>query len=216
MRKAVWASYYHRISTDDFPRHVFCPGDESTWCRYNKAKICGNAYHHKHPLPQSVAVVIRPVYKSLSDPALLRKCLHGQTQNPNESLNSVIWSKIPKTVFVGYNTFSVGVYDAVLIYNEGCMGKIKGLKQLGLEVGVNAQTIFKEIDKQRLYKSEYKQLVKHFKKRNINRKRKLEDEEENPDDPAYGAGCIKKVRVTSTRNSRKLYFQIFRYIFLKN
>ncbi|GFX90788.1 uncharacterized protein TNCV_3166191 [Trichonephila clavipes] len=34
----------------------------------------------------------------LSHPALLKKCLGGKTQNPNESLNSFIWKFCPKTI----------------------------------------------------------------------------------------------------------------------
>ncbi|GFV32518.1 hypothetical protein TNCV_1054991 [Trichonephila clavipes] len=35
---------------------------------------------------------------------LIEKCLHGRTQNPNESFNKCIWERIPKTVFVGIET----------------------------------------------------------------------------------------------------------------
>ena len=43
---------------------------------------------------------IRPIFLDLSKYELLAKCLHGETQNNNESLNNMIWVKYPKNVFV--------------------------------------------------------------------------------------------------------------------
>ncbi|GFS97164.1 uncharacterized protein TNCV_1921111 [Trichonephila clavipes] len=50
---------------------------------------------------------------------LLKKCLHGRTQNPNESFNKCIWERIPKTVFVGIETLKFGVMDAIICFNDG-------------------------------------------------------------------------------------------------
>ena len=33
MRKAIWAIYYHKLSTDEKPIHDFCPNDSETWCK---------------------------------------------------------------------------------------------------------------------------------------------------------------------------------------
>ena len=54
---------------------------------------------------------INPVFEELSDDKLLRKCLHGKTQNQNESYNSTIWHRILKSIFVSATTFQLGVYD---------------------------------------------------------------------------------------------------------
>ena len=37
----------------------------------------------------------------IANDKLLSKCLDGKTQNQNESLNGMIWNRLPKTVFVG-------------------------------------------------------------------------------------------------------------------
>ncbi|GFU48789.1 uncharacterized protein TNCV_4468391 [Trichonephila clavipes] len=44
----------------------------------------------------------------LANPELLKKCLHGGTQNPNESVNNVIWSRVPKKTFVQLEVLSLG------------------------------------------------------------------------------------------------------------
>lgn len=36
MHNAVWATYYHRLSTDTNPQHDKCPTDVDSWCKYNK------------------------------------------------------------------------------------------------------------------------------------------------------------------------------------
>jgi len=41
-----------------------------------------------------------PNYKDLQSDELLSKCLHGSTQNANESLHDVIWTCVLKQTFV--------------------------------------------------------------------------------------------------------------------
>ncbi|GFY05502.1 uncharacterized protein TNCV_218841 [Trichonephila clavipes] len=61
---------------------------------------------------------MRPVFRDLANPELLKKCLHGGTQNPNESVNNVIWSRVPKKTFVQLEVLSLG--DGVPRQNRGC------------------------------------------------------------------------------------------------
>ncbi|GFU65295.1 transposable element Tcb2 transposase [Trichonephila clavipes] len=79
MKRAIWAIYFHKLSTEDNPQHALCPLEKD----------------------------------------LLKKCLRGRTQNPNESFNKCIWERIPKTVFVGIETLKFGVMDAVICFNDG-------------------------------------------------------------------------------------------------
>ena len=39
---------------------------------------------------------IRPIFKDLTNGNLLNRCLLGLTQNQNEALTGVLWSKCPK------------------------------------------------------------------------------------------------------------------------
>ena len=71
----------------------------------------------------------------MSDEELLKKCLHGKTQNNNESLNRVIWKKCPKDVFVGRATLEIGVASDVLNFNDGSSGVLNVLNSLKIEPG---------------------------------------------------------------------------------
>lgn len=58
------------------------------------------------------------IFAALSFPELLKKCLHGKTQNVNKLLNQLIWNRLLKSTFVGMDTVCMGVYDAVSVYND--------------------------------------------------------------------------------------------------
>ncbi|KAG8332497.1 hypothetical protein J6590_108235 [Homalodisca vitripennis] len=92
MKKEIWATFFHKLSTDDNPQHELC---DVAWCKYKQAEKERQAYKHKHSLDKAVCEIIKPTYKDLANPDLLRKCSHGKTQNVNESFNSVLWTRIP-------------------------------------------------------------------------------------------------------------------------
>ncbi|GFV47130.1 uncharacterized protein TNCV_1630741 [Trichonephila clavipes] len=80
MRQAVWAVWAHTSSTDDEPKHWFCPKGKNSWCKYNVSvqNITVNEFSHKNTLPKAVSEVIKPVFKDLSHLKLLRRCLGGK------------------------------------------------------------------------------------------------------------------------------------------
>ena len=99
MKKDIWAIFEHCIRDEPAPldqQHAFCPKD--CWCRYwsNRAE-----YNETKRSPPVFKDELRPIFKSLTDDALLDRCLMGLTQNKNECINSVLWSKCPKIKFVG-------------------------------------------------------------------------------------------------------------------
>ena len=65
---------------------------------------------------------------------LLAKCLHGETQNSNESLSNMIWAKCPRNVFVTKPVLQLGVNSAVIEFNEGTNGVIRVLEELGIDI----------------------------------------------------------------------------------
>lgn len=83
MKKAIWATFDHKISTDEKPEHYFCTPGNNSWCDWQKAlaEESIDNYYHKPPLPEIVQNAIRPIYKALSDDNLLKRCLGGLTQN---------------------------------------------------------------------------------------------------------------------------------------
>ena len=61
--------------------------------RYQSDKVTGQStYKPGSGLPLSVIKHLKPIYSELSNDDLLKKCLHGKTQNQNESLNLLFGS----------------------------------------------------------------------------------------------------------------------------
>lgn len=189
MRSAVWATYLHKISSDEQPRHELCPEGENSWCGYKKALISGDTYSHKHSVPEVVMKELKTTFRDLTNTELLKKCVHGRTQNFNESLNNVIWTRIPKNTFVGLPTLKLGVMDAIITFNLGALGKIKVLEKLCKAAGRNCLVGLKSIDKLRIIEAnkaiQIQKKSKRREKRNLKRK-KQDKEEENGNQ--YGAG----------------------------
>ncbi|GFU11485.1 uncharacterized protein TNCV_4742261 [Trichonephila clavipes] len=192
MQQAIWAIFLHKLSTDEKPQHGFCPSDTDTWCKFKKAELLGETYH-KNSLPVDVVEAMRPVFRDLANPELLKKCLHGGTQNPNESVNNVIWSRVPKKTFVQLEVLSLGTYDAVSSFNMGNVSKLEILRKMCIEPGDYTVQAMECLDKQRLLRVKYSCLQKTKKVRKEKRlKRKKEDDEllKNADDLEYGAGMF--------------------------
>ncbi|GFW93624.1 uncharacterized protein TNCV_48271 [Trichonephila clavipes] len=76
MRQAIWAIFLHKLSTDEYPQHGFCPIGEDSWCGFKKAEASSKSYKHKTSLPVAVVEAMRPIFRDLSHPDLLKKCLH--------------------------------------------------------------------------------------------------------------------------------------------
>ena len=78
MRRAVWASLLHCMSTDDSPHHTRCPDGSESWCYFKRAKAAGEepGPHDKNVrnhLSYEVAQAMLPVYHRMSEPNLLQR-----------------------------------------------------------------------------------------------------------------------------------------------
>ncbi|GFW05130.1 uncharacterized protein TNCV_599241 [Trichonephila clavipes] len=153
MKRAIWAIYFHKLSTEDNPQHALCPLGKDSWCCYNRSIVTGEFYIHKHSLPESILLKVKKVFRDLTED-LLKNCLHGRTQNPNESFNKCIWERIPKTVFVGIETLKFGVMDAVICFNDGYVSRIKVFEALGIKPGYNTERALLIIDNKRIFEAE--------------------------------------------------------------
>ncbi|KAG8227028.1 hypothetical protein J437_LFUL006648 [Ladona fulva] len=93
MKDTIWATFFHKPSTDEQPKHDKCPPGQESWCLWQGVKVTENLknYNHRTPLHSDVVDAICPIYESLTEKKLLQRCVGGFTQNLNESLNSVIW-----------------------------------------------------------------------------------------------------------------------------
>ncbi|GFT04159.1 uncharacterized protein TNCV_3154131 [Trichonephila clavipes] len=73
----------------------------------------------------------------LSHPALLKKCFGGKTQNPNESLNSLIWKFCPKTIGSSLQIAEIAANLATSVFNDGNQILITILEKFGLKINRN-------------------------------------------------------------------------------
>ena len=79
------------------------------------------------PLSPDVAKHVKDVYTRLSHVDLLNRCAMGRTQNANESLHSVVWSKCQKTSFVGLERVLSATCSAVSEFNAGVETTMRNL-----------------------------------------------------------------------------------------
>lgn len=90
-----------------------------------------NTRRSRYPQPS-----FKPIYARLSNPDLLKKCLHGYHQNANEFLHSLVRRFSPKTLHMGSNSVELACAMAVLSLNNGsaspvCTGKIFAKERQG-------------------------------------------------------------------------------------
>ncbi|GFT81712.1 uncharacterized protein TNCV_3675181 [Trichonephila clavipes] len=136
MQRAVIAAFYHCCSGKSNPMHGQCPLGSESWCAYQRAQSAGKVFYDKNAgLSKNIINKIKPTYLQLCDQNLLRKCLHGKTQNANEAFNGCLWNVVPKEIFVELQTFSLGSYIAVITFNKGFKGLLSVLEALDIKIG---------------------------------------------------------------------------------
>ncbi|KAI8797020.1 Short-chain collagen C4 [Biomphalaria glabrata] len=137
---AVKSVLDHVASSDTDPKHQHC---DPHWCGYLKDP---SSYKHKNSLPRSVVEFIRPIFNDLADEKLLSRCLHGKTQNANESLNKLIWDRCSKEYFVEKTTIEESVYSAISHFNDGASSILKLHEKLGIARGDYSEKLCKKKD----------------------------------------------------------------------
>ena len=154
MQNNICAALFHvasSIITLQYP-----PG-ESSWCKYQRDKSTGTSTYIPGPgLPQEVIKHVKPIFAELSKETLLSKCLHGKTQNQNESYNALIWERLPKTKYVSLTQLKFGSYDAVSHCNIGKKSSVHLFEKLSMIPGRYLTKQCANINRKRLFGSEYK------------------------------------------------------------
>lgn len=128
----------------------------------------------------------------MSEDSLLSKCLDGKTQNQNESLNGMVWERVPKGVFVGSEVLQLGVYDAVAHFNIGSRAAIKVFESLGIPPGEFCINECQQLDKIRVLKAEYKFQEKNKTRRRLLRgkRKKKNDKSQEKEGDIYAPGAF--------------------------
>ena len=79
--------------------------------------------------------------------------MHGQTQNANESFNSLIWERAPKTSSL--NKLKLWVYDAVSYFNYNEQSVSDTLKLLNINAGTYTKMFVSDANICRKYNAGY-------------------------------------------------------------
>ena len=115
--------------------------------------------------------------------------MHGLTQNPCESINSLVWQRCPKENFSGRDCLDFALADAVLHFNNGKKGHCEIFPLMGLKVGVHSY--YENSDSRRICASAKKSTEKEKKIRQAKRakRKKLEDAYKQIEGSVYSAGA---------------------------
>ncbi|CAF3068192.1 unnamed protein product [Rotaria sp. Silwood2] len=118
---------------------------------------------------------------TLTDQSLLRRCLRGATQNANESINSVIWSILPKAKYHGYRSIRGAAAIAAIFFNRGRSGLIKFFDQVGISITEELLNALLGKDSKRVAKAEdntqRQEIIKKYKKQQRLQSQVAEEEE---------------------------------------
>ncbi|XP_014487565.1 PREDICTED: uncharacterized protein LOC106751237, partial [Dinoponera quadriceps] len=192
MKKEIWATLYHKLSTDEKPQHDRCPSDADSWCTWQSAKAKNTlaSYSHKKPLNEEVFKAIQPIYEELTNDDLLTGCLGAYTQNSNESFNSTVWNLALKNFSSGKVVLDITTDIAVCTFNDGISSVMNIMKVLNLPIGPNCYNFCSEIDALPVDQAERSMSeVANIARSNILSVRKSKDEENIAvESQLYGAG----------------------------
>lgn len=192
MKAEIWAGLLHSMSTDENPLHTRC---SPTWCWYRRAEESSRTPeshkgHSANFLSKEVGQQLIPVYHRMSSDSLLQRMQHGGTQNANECLNSVIWARCPKTVFVGRSRVAAAASMAIATFNEGASAMLSVMERLWLESTVITLSEMSASDTVRVAKAEATLNASSKRKRKVvsSAKKIKRHQQELKEGPTYGAG----------------------------
>jgi len=192
MKRDIWATYYHKISTDDNPQHSHCPPGETSWCKYRAAEASGNLKNVKHSpaIEGKIQPLLKTIYEDLSSDDLLRRCLGANTQNNNESFNFCVWYLAPKHMFVGKKIVQIATNCALCIFNEGFKPLLMIMEVKGITIRKAAAALAKRQNNARISAANDRSSKATKKQRMQIREEKIRENElfEETEGILYGAG----------------------------
>jgi len=83
--------------------------------------------------------IIQPIYENSSSDELLERCLGTETQNNNESLNSLIWTFAPKHLDSETKIVKIATFLAIIIFNEGFLSILKVISVMRIVIAISKQ-----------------------------------------------------------------------------
>ena len=137
MKKNIIACLHHNVSSENLTKqHRFCPKGTSSWCKWQQDVASGTStYKDTTCLPAVFLEVLKPVFMALSESKLLTRCILGTTQNVNESINGVVWSRCPKHKHHGAKAVRCAVATSVLQFHQGATSTVRIMAKLSIPGG---------------------------------------------------------------------------------
>ena len=178
MKKRIWGMFLHSVKNQS-PNatiensHMFCPVGKTSWCKFQRDKINNTkTYSDKNMLSPAFYNGIKPIFEKLTNDDILERCQAGLTQNANESLHNVLWSKCPKNYFCGKERLNFAVNETITVFNSGAASKAMILEAAGVkQIGRRTYTCLRNEDRQRFVSSAQKVSKKYKIARLKNKKR---------------------------------------------
>ena len=169
-------------------QHSYCPDGDDAWCKYKKDVLHGmHTYDRSKCLPFVFRGELIPIFVRLSLNDLLNSCKKGLTQNQNESLNNVLWTKCSKQIFIGKDRFTIAVCEAITTFNDGAQSTKTLFEKLRLACGHNTTKALNVKNNIRLRNSRYKVSEKYQKQQ---QKLRAKHENKGNDDNLYILGGV--------------------------
>ena len=141
MSDAILASFFHIASSKGKTFHTYCEKSSTSWCQYQRNIVNGTNLHVEGPcLPNNVIYHVKSIYQNLTKPEDLKKCLHGKTQNQNESYNDLIWGRAPKFRYCAFDKLAFAVYDSTANFNDRRQASLDIFKEINVNPGYYTTT----------------------------------------------------------------------------
>ena len=101
-----------------------------------------------------------PIFTDLSKMMTYFKIVYTIKPKITMSQFGLIWKKVPKDIFVGHDVLEIGVWDAVINFNDGLSGLLDVFTNLNLDHGGYTQTFCIKHDEKRINSIDIKCLAK--------------------------------------------------------
>ena len=156
------------IRQDNLPleKHNFCPKGRDSWCKFWLDKLDNtNIYDDKKRLPEVFMDELNPIFERLSSNELLSRCLEGLTQNQNESVNGMLWSKCSKNKFCGVRQVRTAVCETIGVFNTGAASNAGMFDKCGIHPGASLMQVLRKEDSVRVQDTARKVSIKYRQQR---------------------------------------------------
>ena len=210
MGRATYAILYHYASTREKPQHQFCPDGEDSWCKFKQDIATGQETYrpYKYPLPEAVFSVVISKIESLAAPNLLETVRNCRTQNPNESIHSLLWALVPKAKHHSVSAYRLATALVCGHWNKGQLAFNSGIySRLDIPVSPATRRLWDKMDTRRVYMAEKRTSEKYKKRRkdlHLLQSKKMDRHQYDEGGKSYEAGEFLIPTCTQPKQARAM------------